>query len=76
VLATLKIKGGSFKHPVWVDVITGNVYEIPTEKLSVTAQIITFKDIPVYDAPAFITDKNAFTYKESPALLYEHSKQK
>jgi hypothetical protein len=76
VPATLKIKGGSFKNPVWVDVITGNVYKIPSDKVSIETQTVTFKDIPVYDAPAFITDKDAITYEESPALRYERSKHK
>ena len=76
VPATLKIKGGRFEHPVWVDVITGNVYEIPAENVSVAADTVTFTDVPVYDAPAFITDWNALTYEESPALVYERSKHK
>jgi hypothetical protein len=58
VNATLKIKGGSFKDPVWVDTITGGVYEIPAEKVSVTDGVTTFEDIPVYDAATFITDKS------------------
>jgi len=74
VPATLRIRGGTFKHPVWVDVITGNVYEIPAERVSMEAGIVTFKDVPVYDAPVFIADKNAITYEESPALVYERSK--
>jgi len=75
VQATLKIKRGQFEHPVWVDTITGNVYEIPAERVSVEADTITFKDIPVYDAPAFITDRDALTYEESPALIYERSRR-
>ena len=76
VPATIKIKGGSFKNPVWVDIITGNVYEIPAEKVNVEDGTVTFKEIPVYDAPAFITDRNAVTYEESPTLSYERSKNK
>ena len=71
VPATIKIKGGGFERPVWVDVITGNVYEIPAEKVSVAGETVTFREIPVYDAPAFITDRNALAYEESPALIYE-----
>lgn len=74
--ATLKIEGGHFQHPVWVDVITGNVYEIPAEQMTGEAGTVTFEAIPVYDAPAFITDRDALTYEESPALLYERSHDK
>ena len=58
VNATLKIKGGRFNDPVWVDTITGGVYEIPKEKMLVEGETVTFKEIPVYDAPTFITDKS------------------
>ncbi len=61
VPATLKIKGGHFAQPVWVDVITGNVYEIPAGKIAVEGDTLTFTDIPVYDAPAFIADRDAIT---------------
>jgi hypothetical protein len=57
VSATLTIKGGAFAEPVWVDTITGGIYAIPKEKMVVEADRVIFKDIPVYDAPAFITDK-------------------
>lgn len=76
VPATLKIKGGVFRNPVWVDIITGNVYEIPTEKMVVDGDTVTFKDVPVYDAPTFITDKDAITFEESAELVYNRSKEK
>jgi len=49
--------GGAFAEPVWVDTITGGVYEIPKEKVTAEAAKVIFKDIPVYDAPTFITGK-------------------
>ena len=76
VPATIKIENVSFKNPVWIDTITGDVYEIPAEKVSVDEDAVTFIDVPVYDAPAFITNRDAVDYKESPVLIYERSKQK
>jgi hypothetical protein len=76
VPATIKIRGGRFEHPVWVDVITGHVYAIPAERVSVEGEVVTFREIPVYDAPAFITDREAVIYEESPALIYERSQGK
>jgi hypothetical protein len=76
VPATFEIKAGKFENPVWVDIITGNVYNIPTERVSVEGETVIFRDMPAYDAPAFITDKDAVTYEESPALIYERSKHK
>lgn len=60
--ATLTIKGGVFAEPVWVDVITGDIYEIAKEKMVAEAGNVIFKDIPVYDAPAFITDRSLLTF--------------
>ncbi len=57
VSATLIIKGGVFSDPVWVDTITGGIYEISKDRMNIEADRVTFKDIPVYDAPVFITDK-------------------
>ena len=56
--ATFTIAKGSFTDPVWVDMITGGIYEIPQERMSVEGEKVVFKDIPVYNAPAFITDKS------------------
>jgi len=57
VPATFTIAKGAFNEPVWVDVITGGIFAIPKEKMSVEGDKVIFKDIPVYDAPTFITDK-------------------
>ena len=74
--ATLKIKGGMFKSPVWVDTLTGDVYEIPADKMSVDGDTVTFKDIPVYDAPTFITERDSLLYEESARLVYERTHAK
>ncbi len=52
------IKGGRFKEPVWLDLITGVVYEIPPEQTTREGEAVTFGDVPVYDAPAAILDKS------------------
>ena len=59
--ATLTIRGAAFKEPVWVDTITGGIYAIPKEKMQIDADRVTFKEIPVYDAPAFIADQSMLT---------------
>lgn len=56
------IKGGRFKEPVWVDLITGNVYAIPPELVAVKGETIVFQDVPVYDAPAAITDRSLLDF--------------
>jgi hypothetical protein len=74
--ATFQIKGGRFANPVWVDILTGNVYEIPAAKIAVTGETVTFKDIPVYDSPAFITDKSALQFQEPAQLIWERNHKK
>lgn len=56
-IATFTIKGGTFSDPVWVDMITGGIYQIPKQNMLVEEGKVTFKDIPVYDAPVVITDR-------------------
>jgi hypothetical protein len=58
VTATFTIAKGSFTEPVWVDLITGGIYALPADSIAVDGETVVFKDIPVYDAPALITDKS------------------
>ena len=47
-----------FKEPVWVDLITGWVYEIPKENQICHADGTTFVRIPAYDSPCFVTERS------------------
>ena len=58
VSATITCVKGDITDPVWVDTITGGIFEIPQERMIVEGEKMIFQDIPVYDAPAFITDKS------------------
>jgi len=58
VPATFTIAKGTFTEPVWVDLITGGIHEIPAEQIARDGDKLTFKDIPVYDAPTLIADKS------------------
>jgi hypothetical protein len=49
---------GNFRQPVYVDMITGAVYDIPSDKWSRVGTKYSFKDMPVYDAPILIADKS------------------
>ncbi|MCX6902436.1 MAG: beta-galactosidase [Verrucomicrobia bacterium] len=67
VAATFIIAKGSFPAPVWVDLITGGIHEIPEEKIVRDGEKVSFKDIPVYDAPTLIADKSLFAHQD-PAM--------
>jgi hypothetical protein len=62
--ATFTITKGTFTDPVWVDTITGGIHEIPADKFIVEGEKVTFKDLPVYDAPALVGDKSLFLKTE------------
>lgn len=57
------IINGEFDEPVLVDIITGNVYNIPQNQWSKAGSTYTFKAIPVYDAPMLIADKSLIKMK-------------
>jgi hypothetical protein len=48
-----------FKEPVWVDLMTGWVYEIPAENQISHADGTTFVRIPAYDSPCFVAERAA-----------------
>lgn len=66
------IKGGNFKSPVWIDLITGNIYEIPAEKMVTAGEAVTFHDVPIYDGPVAIADRSLLSIM--PARRQKESK--
>ncbi len=54
---------GRFEEPVWVDLLTGGVYAIPAEKVTVDGTAYTFHAILVYDGPAVITGKSLLSFE-------------
>ena len=49
----------NFKHPVWVDLMTGAIFEIQKTQWSKNGKQSRF-EIPLYDSPVLITEKNFF----------------
>lgn len=58
--AQVVVKGLSIHEPVWVDVVSGRIYEIPADRVMSAGEFTLFKDIPLYDAPVLIAEKAAF----------------
>ncbi len=48
----------TFKDPVWIDTVTGAIYELPPAHCAAEGGKTVLSDIPLYDAPALITDKS------------------
>lgn len=55
--AQVTVKDLTFKEPVWVDLITGRVYELPADRMVKAGAFTLFKDVPFYDAPVLIAEK-------------------
>ena len=62
VPAQFVLSGVTFNEPVWVDTVTGAIYELPQDRCVSEGGKTVLKDIPLYDAPAFITDKRVVIY--------------
>jgi hypothetical protein len=54
---------GSFTNPVFVDLITGKIYEIPKNQCKKAGKTTVFEGIPVPDYPVLIADKSILLIK-------------
>ncbi len=64
-IMTFKFPAGNFPNPVYLDLRTGHVYEIPKKNWSKQGSVFQFHDIPVYDSPILIADKSLVLIKDS-----------
>jgi hypothetical protein len=55
--AQVTVKGLAFKEPVWVDLVSGRIYEWPADRIVKAGEFTVFKDVPLYDAPVLIAEK-------------------
>jgi hypothetical protein len=53
---TLTIENVRFEQPVWIDLMTGRIYEIPENRWSRAGNRYTFT-VPAYDSPVLIAEK-------------------
>jgi hypothetical protein len=56
--------GGNFSAPCYVDLRTGQIFEIPLKYWQKNGTVYRFNSIPVYDSPILISDKNIIPIKE------------
>lgn len=60
---SLAIENSKFKSPVLLDVMTGNVYEIPAKQWASKGNGTSFINLPVYDAPMLIAERSLLKIK-------------
>ena len=56
------ILNANFDQPVFVDILTGNIYEIPENQMDKKGNKTVFKQLPIYDSPILIADKTLLKY--------------
>jgi hypothetical protein len=55
--AVFKYAGRPLNDPVWVDILTGRIYEFPRSRQLVHSGGVTFVNVPVYDSPCVLTER-------------------
>ena len=55
--AQVTVKGLAFSKPVWVDLVSGRIYELPPDRILKSGDFTIFKDVPVYDAPVLLAER-------------------
>jgi Beta-galactosidase len=61
-LQVIEIANANIDQPVWVDVITGAVHEIPPENIVKEGTVTKYSGIPVYDAPILVADRSLIQF--------------
>jgi hypothetical protein len=61
---SFEFPAGNFEIPVYVDLRTGNIYQIPKSDWKRKGSVYTFKNIPIYDSPILIAEKSLLKIKD------------
>ena len=61
-LVTVSIADRRFKQPVWVDMLSGAVYEIPNSVWRSQGGRVTFHNVPVYDHVVLIAEQSEISF--------------
>ena len=60
---TLSLPGRPLASPVWVDVLSGMVFAIPSERVSESGGRTVYAGLPCYDSPAFVCEERVLSYE-------------
>lgn len=64
----LTVENCTFKEPVWVDLMTGKVYEIPASQWKNQGNSCLFSKLPVYDSPVLVCERDFILRNNSGQL--------
>lgn len=57
----LTLRNITFNEPVYVDLLTGDVFEIDKNSWRVSADGVVFTNVPLYDSPVLLVEKSLIT---------------
>jgi hypothetical protein len=58
----ITLLNANLDQPVFVDILTGAIYEIPENQIERKGNRVSFKQMPIYDSPILIADKSNLKY--------------
>jgi len=61
-LLTVTVEDGQFNQPVWIDMLSGEVYRIPGSAWQWQGSQVTFRNMPVYDHVVLIAEQAAIRF--------------
>ena len=50
------------RDPVWVDILSGRVYDFPAERVVPCRSCVRYLDVPVYDSPCLLAERGAIDF--------------
>ena len=60
------IGGEPLRDPVWVDIFTGRVFDFPHENIIPCRDRVIYTDVPVYDSPCLLIERDAIIWDPMP----------
>jgi hypothetical protein len=54
----IEIKDAQLNKPVWVDLLSGRVFEIPTKSIQKNGNTFRIINFPMYDSPVLLVDRS------------------
>ena len=58
--------GVPLRDPVWVDLLSGRVYAFPAERVVPCRGCVRYLDVPVYDSPCLLAERDAIPLEPLP----------
>lgn len=70
----ISVSGKSLTNPVWCDLLTGNVYAVPPERVKREGDVTVY-EVPAYDSPTFIADRSVVEIVEPWEVTWKRTHQ-